>query len=237
MAVFTPDGGPQASWRPTITNVVTNANGSLTLTGTQLNGLNEGAAYGDDEQMAENYPIVQVNDFTGGVDTLAPTVYFATTSNWSSTGVATGNTPQTVNVVLPAAVTSGDVYFSIVVIANGIASQPFYILHVVVPQSGLENVVATGVAAERTSPPQTADVPTTVPMPIGNVVSLANPVNVGTIPPSPASTTGLGSTFVTADNPSAGSALSSMTADSMNWLNDTESQWAGLYAALDVLNA
>ena len=31
-------------------------NGNYTLTGTQLNGLDEGAAYGDDNGMSKNYP-------------------------------------------------------------------------------------------------------------------------------------------------------------------------------------
>jgi hypothetical protein len=45
---YTPDGAPSASWLPTITSVVGNGNGAYTLTGTQLNGLSEGAYYGDD---------------------------------------------------------------------------------------------------------------------------------------------------------------------------------------------
>ncbi len=112
--IYTPSGSPNSAWKPTITSVAENQNGSLTLTGTQLNGLDEGAAYGDDNQMAENYPIVRVTDSTTG------TVYYATTSNWSSTGVATGNTPETVNVVLPAGL--GTDPFTLVVIADGIAS-------------------------------------------------------------------------------------------------------------------
>ena len=61
---------------------------AVSLTGTQLNGLDEGAEYGDDNQMAENYPIVQVTDTKTG------DVYYATTSNWSSVGVATGSVPR-----------------------------------------------------------------------------------------------------------------------------------------------
>ena len=39
--VYTPDGAPQAAWKPTITNVVANGD-HYTLTGTQLNGLSVG---------------------------------------------------------------------------------------------------------------------------------------------------------------------------------------------------
>ncbi len=117
LAVYTPNGSPQAAWQPTITSFVQQSGNDYTLTGTQLNGLNEGAAYGDDNQMAENYPIVRV------VDTKTGLVYYATTSDWSSVGVATGSTPETANVVLPAAI--GNDPFTIVVIADGIASNPF----------------------------------------------------------------------------------------------------------------
>jgi hypothetical protein len=118
LAIYTPtSGSPLAAWQPTITGFTNNNNGSYTLTGTQLNGLDEGAAYGDDNQMAENYPIVQVTDTSNG------NVYYATTSEWSSVGVATGSTPETVNVVLPAAL--GADPFTLEVIADGIASNSF----------------------------------------------------------------------------------------------------------------
>jgi hypothetical protein len=71
----------------------------------------------------------------------------------------------------------------------------------------------------------------------GDVASRANPAIGEMIPPSPASTTGLDSNFVTADAPSPDSTTSPLTGDGANWLNDTESRWVGLSAALDVLNA
>jgi len=117
LAIYTPNGTPQAAWKPVVTSFTKNTDGSYTLTGTQLNGLDEGAAYGDDNQMAENYPLVQVTDTTNGH------VLYATTSNWTSTGVATGGAPETVNVVLPAAL--GTDSFTLRVIADGIASNVF----------------------------------------------------------------------------------------------------------------
>jgi hypothetical protein len=86
-----------------------------TLTGTQLNGMDAGAAYGDDAQMDENYPIVQLTSGDG-------TVYYATTSNWSTSGVATGKTSETVNFTLPAGMPKGN--YSLVVIGAGISSKP-----------------------------------------------------------------------------------------------------------------
>jgi hypothetical protein len=113
--VFTPDGAPNPAWQPTISNITDNGNNSFTLTGTQLNGLSEGANLGDDAEMASNYPIIRLTDANGNVS-------FARTFNWSSTGVATGSTPESVAFTLPAANAPGPYLVS--VIANGIASTP-----------------------------------------------------------------------------------------------------------------
>jgi hypothetical protein len=113
--VFTPDGSPNPSWQPTISNITDNGNGVYTLTGTQLNGISEGAAFGDDFEMASNYPIIRLTDANGNVS-------YARTFNWSSTGVATGSTPESVEFTLPPADAPGAYLVS--VIANGIASAP-----------------------------------------------------------------------------------------------------------------
>ncbi len=65
--VFTPNGSPQNAWRPRITKITNNGNGTFTLTGQQLNGLDEGSLEGDDNQNATNYPIVRITDDTGKV--------------------------------------------------------------------------------------------------------------------------------------------------------------------------
>jgi hypothetical protein len=111
--VYTPQGSPQTSWQPVIQTVSNNGNSSYTLTGTQLNGISEGAAYGDDAEMSTNYPIVRLTASNGNV-------YYARTYNWSNTGVATGSTPETVNFTLPAGIPTGT--YSLSSIANGIAS-------------------------------------------------------------------------------------------------------------------
>jgi hypothetical protein len=113
--VFTPFGAPDPSWRPTISNITDNGNNTFTLTGTQLNGISEGANFGDDNEMASNYPIIRLTDANGNVS-------FAQSFNWSSTGVATGSTPESVQFTLPAADAPGPYLVS--VIANGIASAP-----------------------------------------------------------------------------------------------------------------
>jgi hypothetical protein len=113
--IYTPTGGPVEWWRPTISGVQANSNGTFTLTGTELNGISEGANAGDDWQMATNYPIVQLKDSSGNV-------FYARTFNWSSTGVTPGNMPRTVNFQLPTGLPAGN--YSLSVIANGIASHP-----------------------------------------------------------------------------------------------------------------
>lgn len=112
--VFTPTGSPLAAGKPSITDIAQHNDGTFTLTGTKLNGISEGAGYGDDWQMNSNYPIVRL---TNGSN-----VYYARTYNWSSTGVSTGSTPITTEFALPAGLPPAS--YSLVVIANGIASDP-----------------------------------------------------------------------------------------------------------------
>jgi hypothetical protein len=108
--VFTPNEAPNNAWRPTITSI-SRSGGTVTLTGTQLNGISEGAVYGDDAEMSSNYPLVQLlgAPFIGNA--------YVRTSNWSSTGVAEGSTPESVQFQLG---TGTDLRLQVV--ANGIAS-------------------------------------------------------------------------------------------------------------------
>jgi hypothetical protein len=115
IALYTPTGSPNDAWRPTISDVTAGSN-AVTITGMQLNGLSEGAAYGDDNEMASNYPIVRLRDPSGNV-------FYARTFDWSSTGVATGSTPVTVQFTLPSGAPPGR--YGVTVIANGIASAEF----------------------------------------------------------------------------------------------------------------
>ncbi len=119
--IYTPAGAPQAAWLPTVSNIVNNGGGTYTLSGTQLNGMSEGANYGDENNMASNYPILQLISQPGGPATAV--VSYANTFNWSSTGVQTGATPETVQFTLPAADPPGAYLASVT--PNGLASSPF----------------------------------------------------------------------------------------------------------------
>jgi hypothetical protein len=109
---YRPSGAALAAGKPTINNLSRNADGSYHLVGTQLTGISEGAAYGDDAQMATNYPIVRLTDSSGNV-------YFGRSYNWS-TVVMAGNTQQSTEFTVPAGLPNGN--YSLQVVTNGITS-------------------------------------------------------------------------------------------------------------------
>ncbi len=116
--IYASDGAPNPSLRPVINNVAYNGKGLFTLTGKQLNGQSDGSAYGDDVQSDENYPIVRLVNSSGNV-------YYCRTTNWSSTAVAGGSTPETVNFTLNRSVKPGN--YSLIVSGAGISSFPLAI--------------------------------------------------------------------------------------------------------------
>jgi hypothetical protein len=112
--VYTPDSGQNSAVAPIISKIVANGDGSYHLMGFQLNGPNEGAAYGDDAQMATNFPIVQLTDQNNNV-------IYATTTNWTSV-VASSFLPESTDFSLPQGTPPG--FYTINVIADGISSSP-----------------------------------------------------------------------------------------------------------------
>jgi hypothetical protein len=114
--VYTPSGTQLTAGKPTITNIRRAGTGVFRFTGHLFNGISEGTSYGDDWQMASNYPIVRI--------TVNSQVYYARSFNWNSTGVMRGTLNDTCYITLPAGLPRHGSY-SIVVIANGISSNPF----------------------------------------------------------------------------------------------------------------
>jgi hypothetical protein len=114
--IYTPDGKASPQLRPSVDSVTFN-NGVFTLTGEQLNGPSSGSSYGDDVESDENYPIVSLKYPPTGQ------VFYARTSNWSSTGVGTGSQPETVNFTLPAGMPAGE--YLLTESGAGIQSTPF----------------------------------------------------------------------------------------------------------------
>jgi hypothetical protein len=118
MQVFTPAGTYEAAWQPTITSVpaTLTPGDTYAISGTQFNGLSQGAMYGDDGQMASNYPLVRL------VSTATGNVYYCRTHGHSTMGVATGSEIVSTNFDVPSTVPLGAA--ELYVVANGIASNP-----------------------------------------------------------------------------------------------------------------
>jgi hypothetical protein len=116
--VYTPDGTPDPAWAPSITGVPASVrpNHTYTLHGRQLNGLSQAVTYGDDAQMATNYPIVRIRNLTSNH------VFYCRTQNHSTMGVQTGTAVHSTQFTVPAGVELGA--SELCVIANGIPSAP-----------------------------------------------------------------------------------------------------------------
>jgi hypothetical protein len=113
--IYTPSGSPCAGCAPTIKSVkttLTHGSKNNKVSGTQFNGLDQGAYYGDDNQSATNFPIVRITDSTGAV-------VYCRTHGWIG-GVATGTTVTTAAFDIPSTIHTG--VASLVVVANGIPS-------------------------------------------------------------------------------------------------------------------
>jgi hypothetical protein len=118
MEVYTAGGTPKASWKPSISSMSSTTlapGGTYVLSGKQLAGLDQGAAYGDDVQDNTNFPLVRITNSATGV------VTYARTSDWTSVSVDPGTSSST-KFTLPSSTPAGKSTLSVV--ANGIASSP-----------------------------------------------------------------------------------------------------------------
>jgi hypothetical protein len=115
--VYQPDTGPLASSRPTILSITNTANRNYTLTGTLLNGVSQGASFGDDWEMDANFPLVQLTDASNNV-------YYARTFNWTSTSVMASNVPVSTSFVLPPGISNGVYSLQVTVCGNKSAPIP-----------------------------------------------------------------------------------------------------------------
>jgi len=113
LGLYAPVGTPQDAWRPTVTSIASLGGATYRLTGLQLNGLTEGAYYGDDAQVSSNYPLLRLK--------AAGVVTYARTFNFSTMAIATGAAPVTADFSLPAL---ADGTYALEVVTNGIPSAP-----------------------------------------------------------------------------------------------------------------
>jgi hypothetical protein len=119
--IFTPAGTYDPSWAPAISSAPTTVQRgkSYSISGTQFNGLSQGAAYGDDFQDATNYPLVRiVNQATGHIA-------YCRTHGHSTMAVATGSKTVSTHFDVPANAETG--VSQLFVVANGIPSSPYWI--------------------------------------------------------------------------------------------------------------
>jgi hypothetical protein len=116
--IYTAAGAANPAWAPVVTSVPSTLKhgATATLSGMQLNGLTQGAFYGDDAQSATNYPLIRITNVATGH------VFYARTFNPSSMGVATGSTVVTASFEVSTKTERGPSQLEVV--ANGIASVP-----------------------------------------------------------------------------------------------------------------
>ena len=120
--IYTPAPGHDPTWAPRIfthcancANPIHNSQTNYIL-GYRFNGMSQGAMFGDDAQMATNYPLVRITDLETW------NVYYCRTHNHSSMGVATGNNLVSTNYDCPN-VPQG-ILGLLEVVANGVPSDP-----------------------------------------------------------------------------------------------------------------
>jgi hypothetical protein len=113
--IYTPAGTYQASWQPTVTSVPTTLGAGCTYvaSGTQFNGLTEGAYYGDDTNASTNFPLVRI------VNNASGHVFYGRSYNHSSRSIAPSAASSTSFQVAAATETGASMLY---VVANGIPS-------------------------------------------------------------------------------------------------------------------
>jgi hypothetical protein len=116
LEIFTPKGTYQKAWEPKITSSPASVTKGKTyvLKGTQLSGLSNGAAYGDDFQSSTNYPLVRITN------NATKHVFFARTTNPSSYAVQSGTTAESVSFTVSSGTETGA--STLDVVTNGIHS-------------------------------------------------------------------------------------------------------------------
>lgn len=117
-AVYAGNGSADPAWAPTITAspAIIQRGTTYALSGTQFNGLSQAAAYGDELNVATNYPLVRITNVATGH------VVYARTHDHSTMAVATGSKIVSTSFDVPAGTETGASL--LVVVANGIASAP-----------------------------------------------------------------------------------------------------------------
>jgi hypothetical protein len=113
--IYTPAGAPQDSWRPTVTSVTANSDGSYHLTGTQLTGFVTTGE--DDYQDPQGFPIVYLTNSSGQV-------FYPRSDDFSTMAPSTPGETESADFTLPGGLPHGT--YNLYVSACGISSKTPY---------------------------------------------------------------------------------------------------------------
>lgn len=111
--IYTPGNPPIDAGKPYLSSV-SPTGCEFVISGSLFNGISQGAAYGDDWQMATNYPIIRLQS--------GSRVYYVRTHDWNHVGLQLSGSDSTYFSV-PSDVPDGD--YSLYLSANGISSDAF----------------------------------------------------------------------------------------------------------------
>ncbi|HTK79108.1 MAG TPA: hypothetical protein VL286_01580 [Rhizomicrobium sp.] len=116
--VYQPTGTYNQAWAPTISDSPASVTRGQTyqISGTQFNGVSQGASLGDEFDSHTNYPLVRITNKSTNH------VFYARTHDHSTMGVQTGKTPVSTNFDVPSGAETGA--SKLEVVANGIPSKP-----------------------------------------------------------------------------------------------------------------
>jgi len=115
--IYTAAGTYETAWQPKIESVaatLTAGSANNPISGKQFNGLSQGGMYGDDAQMATNYPLIRITSLATG------NVVYCKTHNHSTMAVATGDKLVATEFDIPSPIDTGA--STLEVVANGIPS-------------------------------------------------------------------------------------------------------------------
>ncbi len=138
--IYQPDGSPLAAGKPVINNVTPNADGSFHVTGKLLNGISEGANFGDEFQNSSAYPIARITNAAGRV-------FYCRTYNFSSRSVMTGTNVMSTEMTLPPGLLPGT--YPLVISANGNSSAAYSLSITGTPLPSVSGLAFTAIVSNK----------------------------------------------------------------------------------------
>ena len=115
--VYNPTGTPLDTGKPIINQIIPLSCTTYMAIGHRFNGISSGAAFGDENENDENYPLFRFQTASGRV-------YYARSYNWNSRGVQRGLTKiDTAYFEIPATMPTGA--YNLYCVSVGIPSDPF----------------------------------------------------------------------------------------------------------------